>query len=207
MKYRGIFMKNSFLVYCRSLQILHEQMWKSFLAFVLLCGSMPLFAENPEDLPDFTPSFMIRSAYDGSVLTIDEKQLNWNLREITDDSGIKERDPWPFFKLSYVQFVSPNNADVCLAIDESGKFVGKSCKKDIESKKLETLFSIIPTTTSAVQIRSMVLNADECITFFNTPRKSGFGINSCDVDRLFNVDLRNLMLILPPFQAAVPINP
>ena len=81
-------MKNAFLVYCRSLQTLHKQMWKSFLTFVLLCGSMPLFAENPEDLPDFTPSFMIRSAYDGSVLTIDEKQLNWNLREITDDSGI-----------------------------------------------------------------------------------------------------------------------
>lgn len=172
-------------------------------------GISAIFAAEPlpEELPDFTPSFSIVSAYSGDLLVIDERMLNWNLRDIVNDSFIRNRDPWRFLKLSYVQFVRPDSPDTCLAISQSGRFVGKSCRQDLMSGNLETVFSIIPTTTSAVQIRSMVLNANECITYFTNPRESGFSITTCDVDELFDIGLRNLMLIVPPFQAASPINP
>lgn len=185
-----------------------------FLAFVC-CGvwlfCAPLLGEvPPEDMPDFTPPFSLLSAYDGSPLIIDERQINWTLREIEDRRLVQQLralDPWFSFRLSYVQFVRPDNKDVCLSISESGKFVGKSCEEDLTSGKFESVFSIIPTTTSAVQIRSMVLRADECITFFENPRGFGFGLDYCDVDRLFNVGLHNLMLIMPPYGEATPINP
>lgn len=67
-----------------------------------------------------------------------------------------------------MQFTNPKENDLCLAILEDGTFGAKSCQDDLKDGKLETVFSIMPTTTSAVQIRSLVLESDECIvTFFN----------------------------------------
>ena len=80
-------------------------------------------------------------------LLLNTKQLNWNIKDIVDDKNIKARDPWQTFKLSYVQFSRPDDPDTCLAINEDGRFTDKSCQEDLKSGKLETVFSIIPTTT------------------------------------------------------------
>lgn len=183
-------------------------MKKIILIFVLILNFA--YGDNPEDLPDFTASFSLRSALSGNLLAPDYKHPNWNLKQIDLDEETRESDPFDKFNLGAVQFVNADNSKLCLGIDESGFFALKSCEEDLKSKKLETVFTIIPTTTAAVQIRSFVLNKDECIsTFFNPrlPSGIGIGINFCDVDRLFNVGLNNLILILPPLIEAKVMNP
>lgn len=169
---------------------------------ILLALSHFTYAQTPtEDLPDFTTSFILRSAYDGETIFFNRKHFSWNLKEIEVTQEFKDIDPLSgLFKLGLTQFVSTADSSLCIAIQESGSLGLKSCEEDLQDKKFETVFSIIPTLTSAVQIRSLVLNKDECISVFDNPRLpggTGFGISKCDFDRLFPIDLRNLILILP----------
>lgn len=169
-----------------------------------------LKAIDTQDLPNFTPSFSLRSAFNGVALTVDRNQINWDLFEITDEKQIEilsKNDPFASFNLGYVQFVSLDDKDKCMAINESGNFVLKSCKEDLDKDERESVFSFIPTSTSAVQIRSMVLKANECISVVDTPSGSIFGLKPCSVKSLTFIDLRNLLLILPPFEASTLINP
>lgn len=174
-----------------------------------LCVSQ-LKSTDIQDLPNFTPSFSLRSAFNGVVLLVDRNQPNWDLREINDEKQIAtlaQNDPFASFNLGYVQFLSPDNTQKCMAIDTNGQFVLKSCQEDLDKDERETIFSLIPTSTSAVQIRSMVLGANECIGVIDTPSGSIFGLKPCDVKSLTFIDLRNLMLILPFFESADLINP
>ncbi|MBZ7988098.1 RICIN domain-containing protein [Campylobacter canadensis] len=184
-------------------------MKKIFLALIFI--NTCLFSQTlPEDLEDFTATFSLRSAFNGDLLGISEKNLNLKLRQIELSDELAKIDPLSkLFKLGLVQFTSANYDDLCLAIFPDGNFGGKSCKDDLENKSYETLFSIIPTNVGSVQIRSLVLNKDECISVFDNPRLpsgQGFGLNACDFDRLFDIDLRNLFLILPPLQEADVLN-
>ncbi len=113
----------------------------------------------------------------------------WNIKEIVLNDELKQKDKLanelPF---GYVQFTNPKENDLCLTILEDGTFGAKSCQDDLKDGKLETVFSIMPTTTSAVQIRSLVLESDECIvTFFNPniPIQKRFGISPCTLDSNF----------------------
>lgn len=159
-----------------------------------------------EDLDDFTETFHLRSLFSGDILKVDDNEVNWKLREITLPDKLKDKDPIGK-KMPYgiVQFVSPKNDDVCLGIDESGFFRPKPCKKDIEDGTFETLFSIMPTSSSAVQIRSLVLNGDECIMVFDNPqlpRGRDFGIKKCFFNPLTLIDTRFLLVIAPPLRDA-----
>ncbi|TLD80954.1 toxin [Helicobacter sp. MIT 05-5293] len=181
---------------------------KKLLALILFSSS--LYADNPEDLPDFTAAFSLRSALSGDILAPDMEHPNWNLKQIMLDEEIRKSDPFDSFGLGAVQFVNTNNPKMCLGIDESGLFALKSCEEDLQTRKLETIFTIIPTTTSAVQIRSFVLDKTECMSSFINPRLPsgrGIGINPCSVDRLNWVNLKNLMLILPAHLPAKLIEP
>lgn len=182
-------------------------------AILLLLISLNLIiAEDPGELSDFTPMFAIRSLETGISLSPfrqTSKKLedqNWTLREIMPNDEIKKRDKFAdMLPFGYVQFVNPSDSDLCLAILESGFFGGKSCSDDLKDGKLETVFSIMPTTSSAVQIRSLVLNADECInTFFNpnVPIENRFGIQRCTIDRTLPLDLNELMFFSPPLTKA-----
>ncbi len=169
-----------------------------------------LYAENLEDLPDFTAPFSLRSAMSGDLLAPDYRKPNWNLKQVILNDKIRKSDPFDGFNLGAVQFVNTEDSKMCLGIDESGFFALKSCEDDLREEKLETLFTIIPTTTSAVQIRSFVLDKTECIaTFFNPrlPAGRGIGISPCSVDSSLNIGLETLMLILPPLMEAKTINP
>ncbi|WP_276891762.1 toxin [Helicobacter japonicus] len=169
-----------------------------------------IYGVNPEDLPDFTAPFSLRNLFTGDLLAPDSKRPNWNLKQVTLDEEIRKSDPFDSFKLGAMQFVNTEDSKLCLGIDESGFFALKSCEEDLKSKKLETVFTIIPTTTAAVQIRSFVLDKTECIAAFFNPRLPtgrGIGITPCDVDSAFHIDMRKLMLILPPLMEAKTINP
>ncbi|MCR2065372.1 cytolethal distending toxin subunit A [Campylobacter helveticus] len=174
-----------------------------------------IFAQNPSegDLENFTQIFSLRSLENGIILSVfrDSKELlhqNWKLRELVLSPELKAKDKMankvPF---GYVQFVTPTQDDTCMAILPNGFFGAKSCSKDLEEGALETVFSIMPTTTSAVQIRSLVLNSNECIgTFFNpnVPIEKRFGLKRCTFDPFSVILPENLMILTPPlFKANV----
>lgn len=161
-----------------------------FFMFITLA-----FATPTGDLKDFTEMVSIRSLETGIFLSAfrdtskDPIDQNWNIKEIVLSDELKQKDKLadelPF---GYVQFTNPKESDLCLAILEDGTFGAKPCQDDLKDGKLETVFSIMPTTTSAVQIRSLVLESDECIvTFFNPniPIQKRFGIAPCTLDPIF----------------------
>ncbi|EAL0271909.1 cytolethal distending toxin subunit A [Campylobacter lari] len=188
---------------------------KLFLLLFYFCFCFGL-EPSKGDLPDFTPMFAIRSLETGISLSpfrnTSERleDQNWLLREIILSDELKKKDILAD-KLSfgYVQFVNPLNEDLCLAILESGFFGGKSCKQDLEDGKLETIFSIMPTTTSAVQIRSLVLGGTECMVIVRNPQlalEDRFGIQQCTLDdpALF-LELYELMFFTPAIIEAAPL--
>lgn len=178
---------------------------KKIILSIFILNSI-LFGKEPGELADFTQIFSIRSLETGIVLSVfrDSTELlhqNWSLREIVLSPQLKSKDKLaqklPF---AYVQFVTPTQDDTCLAIKPDGFFGAKSCSKDLEEGALETVFSIMPTTTSAVQIRSLVLDSNECIvTFFNpnVPIEKRFGLGECTLDPLFFAETSELMILTP----------
>ncbi|MFY4690798.1 cytolethal distending toxin subunit A [Campylobacter jejuni] len=190
---------------------------KKIMLIMFICFNLSFgFEPSKGDLSDFTPMFSIRSLETGVSLSpfrnTSEKfeDQNWILREITLSDELKKKDTLadklPF---GYVQFVNPSNDDLCLAILESGFFGGKSCKQDLKDGKLETVFSIMPTTTSAVQIRSLVLGGTECIVTTRNPQlllENRFGIEQCTLDdpALF-LELYELMFFTPAIVEATPL--
>jgi len=174
-----------------------------------------IFAASPRetDFDNITNLFQIRNLQNGIAINIQRKgdlnTQNWALREFDLDEKLKEkdllRDKWNF---SYVQFLSATTKDGCLAIDESGFLMIKSCKDDLASGRLETVFSIIPTESGAVQIRSLVLESNECLSAFdnpNVPIEKRFGIVPCALDFDFLIDTSELFFFTPPLIEALPV--
>ncbi|EAI4690939.1 cytolethal distending toxin subunit A [Campylobacter jejuni] len=188
---------------------------KKIVILILVLLSLSKSIEEPGDLSDFTPMFTIRSLQTGISLSPfretseDLKDQNWILREIILSDELKQKDELgELLRFGYVQFVNPNDDDICLAILESGFFGGKSCKQDLKDGKLETIFSIMPTTSSAVQIRSLVEGGRECIKIFynpNVPIEKRFGIQPCTLDSALFLDLNELMFFTPAIIEATPI--
>lgn len=168
---------------------------------------------------EFTPPLSLRSLDTGLPLIVNlnkpDETFNWNLREVkafnpSIISSIKSIDNFRNLKFEYIQFVSTNNINMCLAIDESGLFTLKSCSDDLNNKKFETVYQLIPMNTDAVQIRSLVLNGKECISTFENPNLEPWqrvGINRCTLDETFIADIKRLWAIMPELKAAMVLLP
>ena len=168
---------------------------------------------------EFTPPLSLRSLDTGLPLIVNlnktDETFNWNLREVkafnpSIISSIKSIDNFRNLKFEYIQFVSTNDINMCLAIDESGLFTLKSCGDDLSSKKFETVYQLIPMNTDAVQIRSLVLNGNECISTFENPNLEPWqrvGINRCTLDETFIADIKRLWAIMPELRAAMVLLP
>ena len=168
---------------------------------------------------EFTPPLSLRSLDTGLPLIVNlnkpDETFNWNLREIkafnpSIISSIKSIDNFRNLKFEYIQFVSTNNINMCLAIDESGLFTLKSCSDDLNNKKFETVYQLIPMNTDAVQIRSLVLNGKECISTFENPNLEPWqrvGINRCTLDETFIADIKRLWAIMPELRASMVLLP
>ena len=168
---------------------------------------------------EFTPPLSLRSLDTGLPLIVNlnktDETFNWNLREVkafnpSIISSIKSIDNFRNLKFEYIQFVSTNDINMCLAIDESGLFTLKSCSDDLSNKKFETVYQLIPMNTDAVQIRSLVLNGKECISTFENPNLEPWqrvGINRCTLDETFIADIKRLWAIMPEIRAAMVLLP
>ncbi|WP_086270461.1 hypothetical protein [Campylobacter devanensis] len=168
---------------------------------------------------EFTPLLSLRSLDTGMPLVVNlgksDETFNYNLREIkafepTIISEIKRVDSFAHLSLEYVQFVSANDINECLGIDESGFFTLKNCIGDLDKKKFETVFQLIPLLSDAVEIRSLVLGGKECISTFFNPNLEPWqrvGINRCELREGFSVDLPKLWAIMPEIKQAAIIQP
>lgn len=168
---------------------------------------------------EFTPPLSLRSLDTGLPLIVNlnktDETFNWNLREVkafnpSIISSIKSIDNFRNLKFEYIQFVSTNDINMCLAIDESGLFTLKSCSDDLNNKKFETVYQLIPMNTDAVQIRLLVLNGNECISTFENPNLEPWqrvGINRCTLDETFIADIKRLWAIMPELRAAMVLLP
>ena len=168
---------------------------------------------------EFTPPLSLRSLDTGLPLIVNlnkpDETFNWNLREVkafnpSIINSIKSIDNFRNLKFEYIQFVSTNDINMCLAIDESGLFTLKSCSDDLNNKKFETVYQLIPMNTDAVQIRSLVLNGKECISTFENPNLEPWqrvGINRCTLDETFIADIKRLWAIMPELRAAMVLLP
>lgn len=184
------------------------------LCFIILCIESA-HAENPrkDDFENITSLFQIRNLQNGIAINLqrsgDLNTQNWILRQFDLNAHLithdKLRDRWSF---GYVQFVRPDNLLMCLAIGEDGFLTTKSCLQDLQSEKLETVFSLIPVGNGAVQIRSLVLNSDECLSAFenpNIPIEKRFGITPCTLDFFLIIDPSELFFFTPALTKARPL--
>ncbi|WP_086228830.1 hypothetical protein [Campylobacter sp. P0109] len=168
---------------------------------------------------EFTPLLSLRSLDTGMPLVVNlgksDETFNYNLREIkafepTIISEIKRVDSFANLGLEYVQFVSANDINECLGIDESGFFTLKNCIGDLDRKRFETVFQLIPLLSDAVEIRSLVLGGKECISTFFNPNLEPWqrvGINRCELREGFSVDTSKLWAIMPELKAAMVLLP
>ncbi|WP_086304125.1 hypothetical protein [Campylobacter devanensis] len=168
---------------------------------------------------EFTPLLSLRTLDTGLSLIVNlnksDETFNYNLREIkafepTIIDEIKRVDSFANLGLEYVQFVSANDINECLGIDESGFFTLKNCIGDLDRKKFETVFQLIPLLSDAVEIRSLVLGGKECISTFFNPNLEPWqrvGILRCELREGFSVDTSKLWAIMPEIKAAMVLLP
>ncbi|WP_096019457.1 hypothetical protein [Campylobacter lanienae] len=176
-------------------------------------------SNNQDGFDPFTLPLSLRSLDTGMPLVVNlgksDETFNYNLREVkafepTIIDEIKRVDSFANLGLEYVQFVSANDINECLGIDESGFFTLKNCIGDLDRKKFETVFQLIPLLSDAVEIRSLVLGGKECISTFFNPNLEPWqrvGINRCELREGFSVDLPKLWAIMPEIKQAVIIQP
>lgn len=174
---------------------------------------------NSNNADPFTLPLSLRSLDTGLPLVVNLNQknetYNYNLREIkafnpSVINDIKRVDSFAQLKLEYIQFVSANDIDQCLAIDESGFFGLKSCSDDLNKKKFETVYQLIPLLSDAVEIRSLVLGGKECISTFFNPNLEPWqrvGILRCELREGFIVDTPKLWAIMPEIREAAVLVP
>lgn len=169
-----------------------------------------IFCFGDDKFENITGTFQIRNAKTGIAINL-ERSLrqfdtqNWFLKELGHNETIAKKDKFakslPF---GYVQFVNVKRNTMCLSVAESGFLALKNCDDDIKSQSYESVFSIIPTSTGAVQIRSLLLKTDECLSAFNNPNveiENRVGIVPCILE-LFSIDVDQLWFIAPPLGGA-----
>ncbi|MEE3705568.1 hypothetical protein V2I29_08325 [Campylobacter sp. CX2-8023-23] len=176
-------------------------------------------SNNQDGFDPFTLPLSLRSLDTGMPLVVNlgksDETFNYNLREVkafepSVISDIKRVDSFAHLSLEYIQFVSANDINECLGIDESGFFTLKNCIGDLDRKKFETVFQLIPLLSDAVEIRSLVLGGKECISTFFNPNLEPWqrvGILKCELREGFGVDLPKLWAIMPEIREAAILQP
>lgn len=189
-------------------------MKKIFILFFITLGFLKA-EPSLDELENFTPMFAIRSLETGISLSpfrysskILEEQ-NWLLKEIILSEELKQKDRYAMQQpFGYVQFVNPKGSDVCLAVLDEKTFGVKSCKKDLEDGAMQTVFSIMPTTNAAVQIRSLTRGGVKCMSTFanpNIPIENRFGLDDCTVNPSVPIELKELFFFSPAIVEATPV--
>lgn len=164
-----------------------------------------------------TPPISLVSLDTGMPIIVDlggnEQSFNWILREIrhyrSDLWGdIYKQDPYRHLPFEYIQLVSTTKPDKCLSVAESGFMVLTDCLKDLQNKKYESVFQFMATTTEAVQIRSLLLGANECLGTFVNPQIEAWqrvGLRKCALGTFATASVVVLWGIAPQIRPAAQL--
>ncbi|HDX6329453.1 hypothetical protein [Campylobacter fetus] len=166
------------------------KIYKFMLSILSVCF-LNISLQADDDETNFTPLVSIRSLYSGVILSMEDNpssliKTNWNLREITLPYIISK--DYPF---GTVQFVSPVNDNVCLGLSLAGKLTTMSCESTAVGN-YGSVFSILPTNTSAVQIEAVAASSS----------MDKFVVRKCIKDPNKNILLENLIVIGSAFMPA-----
>ena len=160
---------------------------------------------------NITDAFQIRNAATGLAINLkrNAKEFNysnWFLNELGNDAKIKARDKFSAnFNYGYVQFMLSKDVSQCLSIAPSGFLAFKDCKKDYESGEFETIFQLIPTSSGAIQIRSLLLNTNECLGTYQNPNvdvHDRVGLVRCVLEFFVGIEPKQLFTFAPPLGQA-----
>ncbi len=131
---------------------------------------------------------------------------NWFLNDLGVDPKIKKVDKFSnSFPFGYVQFQVAADVKMCLQIAPSGFLALKNCKQDYDSGEFETIFQIIPTSSGAMQLRSLVLKTNECLGTFenpNVPIEDRVGLVRCVLEFFVDIEPKQLFVFSPPLSEA-----
>ena len=166
---------------------------------------------SAQDLPEVTDSFQIRNLSTGIPVNIKRgtkkfDYQNWLLKDFGLDQKIMAKDKFADkFRFGYVQFSVVAEPNKCLAILPSGFLGLKDCTQDYDGGEFETIFQLMPTNSGAVQIRSLVLQTDECLGVFTNPSVSildSVGLVGCAMDDFFTAETAQLFVFAPSLSVA-----
>lgn len=161
-----------------------------------------------------TDSFQIRNLSTGIPINLNRSSKifnyqNWFLNDLGVDEKVAKIDKLSKqFPYGYVQFKVVSDPNKCLSIAPSGFLALKDCKSDYESGEFESIWQLIPTNFGALQIRSLVLNTNECLGIFSNPNVNildSVGLVDCIIDDIFSVDIAQLFVLTPQLSSAVVI--
>lgn len=165
-----------------------------------------------------TPPISLVSLDTGMPIIVDlggkEQTFNWMLREIRHYrsdlwKNIFDQDPYRHLPFEYIQLVSTTNKDKCLSVAESGFMVLTDCLSDLTSQKYESVFQFMATTTEAVQIRSLLLNKNECLGTFINPQTEAWqrvGLRKCALGTFSTASVVVLWGIAPQIRPAAQVS-
>lgn len=165
-----------------------------------------------------TPPISLVSLDTGMPIIVDlngkEQTFNWIFREIKAFQPqiidrISKRDPFKNLPFEYIQLVSTTNKDKCLSVAESGFMVLTDCFDDLKSEKFESVFQFMATTTEAVQIRSLLLGANECLGTFINPQIQAWqrvGLRKCALGTFSTASVVTLWGIAPQIRPSAQLN-
>lgn len=168
------------------------------------------FALGDDKFENITNAFQLRNAKTGIAINLQRKlrqfdTQNWFLKELGHDKIIAKKDKFALsLPFGYVQFANVKEKNMCLSVAPSGFLALKNCEDDIKTQSFESIFSIIPTSTGAVQIRSLLLETNECLSAFNNPNiaiEDRVGLVPCILE-FFSIDVEQLWFIAPPLGGA-----
>ncbi|CZE49157.1 hypothetical protein [Campylobacter geochelonis] len=167
---------------------------KIFIKLLLLVLlSIPSFSDE-----NVMPLVSIRSLKSGILIAYEDnaKNLidrNWRVKDIVLPYEIGKNYPF-----GAVQFVHPSMSNLCLALD-GAKLTTMECSL-INVGDFRTAFSLLPTATSAVQIKA-INDLNECLSMGNSRTGTSFsrmGLRSCETDEKSDIILENLFVLSVP---------
>ncbi len=163
--------------------------------FILLTAIVILseigYAKKPTMPPPNITS--IRAMSTGELLFAfnNKNEVNWDIQEVSLNGYLSKKFPFGAVQLHYLK-----DRTKCLMIN--GKWLQISKCSDIDSGDFRTLFSLLPTSSGALQIQS--ISSEKCLMVAQVLKKTisqEIKLESCFTSPSSEIDMRWLWIITP----------
>lgn len=163
------------------------------MLLVVLFGIVGVACSSKKPLPITSTTTSIRTMSTGELLYAGNKldETNWDMVEVLLPGYLSKKFPF-----GAVQFRHTTNKDKCLM--SNGFWMALGDCSLVDSGDYRTLFSLLPTSSGALQIQSIA--SDGCLVVESSGKKiaQSLRIKPCFSDRQSTIDLRWLWILTPP---------